>query len=169
MSKAKWHYDFNIISHRGVFSVTKNLSYHKKLEDLPILIQRDGGFYSPQSFDQFIILDSAVGIIKNVKKLGYLCVVISNQPDISRGYLKQTELDKMTDVLYKELYIDDVFYCTHDDSDKCNSRKPAPGLLLQAADKWNINLDKSYMIGDTLKDVEAAKCANVKYFLLNSC
>ena len=44
MSKAKWHYDFNIISHRGVFSVTKNLSYHKKLEDLPILIQRDGGF-----------------------------------------------------------------------------------------------------------------------------
>ena len=44
ISKAKWHYDFNIISHRGVFSVTKNLSYHKKLEDLPILIQRDGGF-----------------------------------------------------------------------------------------------------------------------------
>ena len=131
------------------------------------LIQRDGGFYSPQSFDQFIILDSAVGIIKNVKKLGYLCVVVSNQPDISRGYLKQTELDKMTDVLYKELYIDDVFYCTHDDSDKCNCRKPAPGLLLQAADKWNINLDKSYMIGDTWKDAEAAKCANVKYFLLN--
>ena len=130
------------------------------------LIQRDGGFYSPQSFDQFIILDSAVGIIKNVKKLGYLCVVISNQPDISRGYLKQTELDKMTDVLYKELYIDDVFYCFHAEK-MCDCRKPLPGLIYSAQSKWNIDLTKSVMVGDTEKDSGAARNAGVKFYLLD--
>jgi len=131
------------------------------------LVKRDGGFYSPQSFDQFIVLGAAENVINKLKERGFLCIVVSNQPDISRGYLKQTELDKMTKILFDKLLIDDVLYCVHDNNDACNCRKPAPGLLTRAAKKWNINLDKSYMIGDTWKDAEAAKSANVKYFLLN--
>ena len=86
---------------------------------------------------------------------------------MARGYLNKTELDKMTKVLFNELMIDDVFYCTHDDSDLCNCRKPAPGLFIQAAEKWKIDLQKSYMIGDTWKDTEAAKNANVNSLLLD--
>lgn len=96
-----------------------------------------------------------------------MTIVISNQPDIARGYLKQTELDKMTRILYNDLMIDDVLYCTHDDADNCNCRKPAPGLFFQAAEKWKINLQQSYMVGDTWKDAEAAYNAKVEFLLLN--
>jgi histidinol-phosphate phosphatase family protein len=73
----------------------------------------------------------------------------------------------MTKILYDELLIDDVFYCTHDDSDGCNCRKPNPGLLIQAVEKWNIDLQNSYMVGDTWKDAEAAKNVKVDFMLLN--
>ena len=132
------------------------------------LVQRDGGFYSPQSFDQFKIYDTAKFVINELKQKGFLSIVISNQPDIARGYLKKTELNKMTHHLFDKISIDDVFYCTHDDFDLCNCRKPAPGLIIQAADKWNIDLQNSYMVGDTWKDVEAANNANVKFLLLNA-
>ncbi len=131
------------------------------------LIKRDGGFYSPQSFDQFKIYETAKFVINELKQRGFLSIVVSNQPDIARGYLKQTELNKMTKILYDELLIDDVFYCTHDDSDGCNCRKPAPGLIIKAAEKWNIDLQNSYMVGDTWKDAEAAKNVKVDFMLLN--
>lgn len=132
------------------------------------LIKRDGGFYSPQSFDQFKVFDTAKFVINELKNRKLLSIVISNQPDISRGYMKQTELDKMTKVLYEKLLVDDVFYCTHNDSDKCNCKKPKPGLLMQATEKWNIDLKNSYMVGDTWKDADAAKMANVNFLLLNT-
>ena len=131
------------------------------------LVQRDGGLFSPQTFDQFNIVRNTKVVINKLKKMGFLTIVISNQPDISRGTLKKTELDKITNILLNELMIDDVFYCPHDDSDLCNCRKPAPGLIIQAADKWNIDLQNSYMVGDTWKDAEAAKNANVNFFLLD--
>ena len=132
------------------------------------LIKRDGGFYSPQSFDQFKTYDTAKNVINELKQIGLLSIVVSNQPDISRGHLIQTELDKMTNVLFNKLKIDDVFYCTHDDSDLCTCRKPSPGLLIQASEKWNIDLEKSFMVGDTWKDVAAAKNASVKFLLINT-
>ena len=73
----------------------------------------------------------------------------------------------MTKTLLNELIIDDIFYCIHDDSDLCTCRKPAPGLLVKASEKWNIDLRKSYMVGDTWKDAGAAKNANVKFLLLD--
>ena len=99
--------------------------------------------------------------------LGYLNIVISNQPDIARGLMNINDLDKMTSLLLRQLLIDDVFYCVHDDSDQCNCRKPASGLFFDAAEKWGIDLHSSYMIGDTLKDIQAASKANVKSILLN--
>lgn len=131
------------------------------------LVNRDGGQFSPQEFAQFIIVDAAKIVINKLKKYGFLIIVVSNQPDISRKSLKKIDLDKMTKILYDELMIDDVFYCTHDDSDFCSCRKPAPGLLVQAAEKWNIDLHKSYLLGDTWKDAEAAENAGVNFFLLN--
>ena len=131
------------------------------------LIKRNGSYYSPQRSQDFRIADDAKDVIKHVHEMGYLAIVISNQPDISRGKLKQSELNKMTDMLFEELNLDDVFYCTHDDNNDTGCRKPAPGLFFTAQKKYNIDFKKSFMIGDTWKDVEAAKNANISMILLN--
>ncbi len=131
------------------------------------LVKRDDSFYSPQKITEFAIVDDARRVIKLVHEMGYLVIVISNQPDISRGKLDQSELDKMTDVLFEKLNIDDVFYCTHDDNNDIGCRKPAAGLFFAAQNKYNIDFNKSFMIGDTWKDVEAAKNAGITMVLLD--
>ena len=131
------------------------------------LIKRDGSLYSPQKFSDFTINEESVNTIRKVKELGFMLIVISNQPDISRRKLEQSELDKMTKILLDKTDIDDVFYCTHDDRDNCNCRKPKPGLFHLAQNKYNINFGHSIMVGDTWKDVEAAKNAGIHMFLLD--
>ena len=131
------------------------------------LVKRDGSYYSPQKFEDFKIVSEAKGVVNNVQKMGYLAIVISNQPDITRGKLEQSELDKMTQLLITETKVDDVFYCTHDDNNDTGCRKPAPGLFFSAQKKYNIDFNKSFMIGDTWKDVEAAKNAGISMILVN--
>ena len=131
------------------------------------LIERDGSFYSPQCFDDFEVNADAIKIIQQIKELGFLAIVISNQPDITRGKLEQHEMDKMTQVLFSELKIDDVFYCTHDDNNDIGCRKPKPGLFHLAQQKYNINFNHSIMVGDTWKDVDAARNAKIKMYLLD--
>ena len=131
------------------------------------LVQRDGSFYSPQKFEDFHIVDDAKEVINRVHKMGFLAIVVSNQPDISRGKLAQSDLDKMTDSLYEKLNIDDAFYCIHDDDNDTGCRKPAAGLFFTAQKKYNINFNESFMIGDTWKDVEAAKNARIPMILID--
>jgi D-glycero-D-manno-heptose 1,7-bisphosphate phosphatase len=131
------------------------------------LVKRDGSYYSPQIFEDFKIVQDAKEIIKLVHEIGYLAIVISNQPDIARGKLTQIELDKMTQLLINETNVDDIFYCTHDDNNDIGCRKPAPGLFFTAQKKYNIDFNKSFMIGDTWKDVEAAKNAGISMILLD--
>lgn len=131
------------------------------------LVQRNNSYYSPQKFEDFKMFDDAKEIISKVKQLGYLAIVISNQPDITRNKLDQKELDKMTDILFKHLEVDDVFYCIHDDHNDTGCRKPKRGLFLLAQKKYNINFDDSIMVGDTWKDVEAAKNAGIKMYLID--
>ena len=119
-----------------------------------------------KKFEDFNIITDAKEVVNNVQKMGYLAIVISNQPDITRGKLKQSELDKMTTMLYESICIDDVFYCTHDDGNDIGCRKPAPGLFFSAQKKYNIDFNKSFMIGDTWKDVEAAKNADISMILI---
>ena len=131
------------------------------------LIKRDGSLYSPQKFSDFTINEESVNTIRKVKELGFMAIVISNQPDISRKKLEQSELDKMTKVLLDKIDIDHVFYCTHDDTDNCDCRKPKPDLFHLAQEKYNINFSHSIMVGDTWKDVEAAKNAGIRMFLMD--
>jgi len=130
------------------------------------LVSRDGSFFSPQTFRDFHIVADAKYVVNHVKNKGFLTIVISNQPDISRGKLKQSELDKMSTMLNDKLNIDDIFYCTHDDSNDTGCRKPAPGLFFTAQKKHNINFNESFMIGDTWKDVKAAKNAGIATTIL---
>ncbi len=132
------------------------------------MVPRQGGYYSPRSVTEFLLKDDAVEGIAQAKRFGFLCIVVSNQPDVRRGKMPEDELVKMTELMTSSLDLDDVIYCTHDDDNDTGCRKPEPGMLLQAQDKWDIDLTSSFMVGDTWKDLEAAKRAGVTSLLIDA-
>lgn len=131
------------------------------------LIYRNNGLFSPRKLSDFKISVDSPEFTRFTSSIGYLNIVISNQPDISRGLLKENILNEMTNLLKSNLSLNDVFYCVHDDQDRCDCRKPLAGLIFEAVKKWDINISESYFIGDSWKDIEAAKNANVSFFLLD--
>ena len=129
------------------------------------LVFRDGKYYSPRNINNFKLFNDAEKVIHTIRDKGYLAIIVSNQPDIARGYLKKSVLDEMTKLLFDKLSVDDVFYCMHDDPDVEECRKPAPGLIIKAQKKWGIDLNQSLMVGDTEKDQGAAKKCGRKIYL----
>ncbi|VUX18225.1 D-glycero-beta-D-manno-heptose-1,7-bisphosphate 7-phosphatase [[Ruminococcus] torques] len=151
-----------------------------------IFLDRDGtinkyvGFL--RNIEQFELLSGVSEAIRKINQSGYLAVVVTNQPVIARGEVTYTELqeihNKMETVLGKDgAYLDGIYFCPHH-PDKgfegevkelkinCNCRKPNPGLLLQAASDFNINLEQSWMIGDGKNDIQAGKNAGCKTVLI---
>jgi len=123
---------------------------------------RDNGYFSPRVFKDFKLKRGIKKFLQKVKNLDFLTIVITNQPDIGRGLMKASELKKMHDTIKKSLPIDEIITCPHDDKDECLCRKPKPGMINDASKKWNIDLKKSFVIGDSWKDVGAGKSANCK-------
>ena len=116
---------------------------------------KNGLPFSPPSFNELKILTGVKESIFRLQKLNFICLVVTNQPDVSRGKIEKKTVIKMNNYLKKELKLDDIFVCYHDDHDNCKCRKPKSGLLLEAQKKWNIDIKESYMIGDRWKDIEA--------------
>ncbi len=131
-----------------------------------IVIMRGGKPSSPWQIGEFELLPDVKPALEDFKKLGFLNIVFTNQPDVKRGFIKTEELEKMHRLLLNELPIEEIKYCPHDDSDNCFCRKPKPGMILQAAEKWGIDLKSSYVIGDGQRDIEAGKAAGCKTFLI---
>ena len=132
--------------------------------------------------EDFMLIDGAAEAIQTINRLGYLAIVITNQPVIARGDVSIETLDAIHRKMETELgkhgaYIDALFYCPHH-PDKgfpgerpeykidCECRKPKPGLILQAARQFNIDLDCSYMVGDDIRDVRAGLNAGCKTVFL---
>lgn len=156
----------------------KNLSNKQKA----VFLDRDGtinkyvGFL--RNIDDFELIDGVSEAIKKINQSDYLAVVVTNQPVIARGEVTWQELNeihkKMATLLGKDgAYVDAIYICPHH-PDKgfegerpeykidCDCRKPKPGLLLQAAKDFNIDLSQSIMIGDSDRDVEAGEAAGCK-------
>ena len=112
---------------------------------------------SPNSLSELEILPGVKESISRLKKLNFICLVVTNQPDVQRGKIKKNTIIKMNNFLKKKIELDDIFVCYHDDQDNCNCRKPKPGLLLQASKKWNVDLKKSFLVGDRWRDIQAGK------------
>ncbi len=122
---------------------------------------------SPNSLDEIEILPGVKESILKLKKLNFLCLVVTNQPDVPRGKINKNTVIKMNSFLKKETKLDDIFVCYHDDIDNCNCRKPKPGLLLKASKKWNVELKKSFMIGDRWRDIQAGESVGCKTIYLD--
>jgi D-glycero-D-manno-heptose 1,7-bisphosphate phosphatase len=127
-------------------------------------IIRDGKPHPPSGVDELKIVVGAVDALRDLKQAGFLLIVVTNQPDIARGTQSRVALDAIHKALSEALPLDDFFVCPHDDSNQCDCRKPLPGLLLRAAEKYDVDMSRSFMIGDRWRDVDAgasAGCATV--------
>lgn len=115
----------------------------------------------------FVFATGAVQAFKKLSKTGYKIIVITNQSGIGRKIMTENGLKKIHRWMVQELKkkgarIDGIYYCSHHPDAGCSCRKPMPGLFLRAAKDFNINLSKSWMVGDDKKDILAARRANIK-------
>jgi len=120
---------------------------------------RDGKPYAPTRLVDFRYLPGVPEAITRFRAEGYRVIVVTNQPDLATGKNSPAVIEAMHARLRTELGVDDVLTCPHTDDQNCACRKPKPGLLLQAAEKWDIDLGRSVMVGDRWRDVDAGRAA----------
>jgi len=123
---------------------------------------------SPLLPAQFQVNASAKEPLHLLKASGFVLIATTNQPWISRGSLTRWELDRMHRLLLKQLPLDDILVCPHEETDRCPCRKPRPGLFTEAAFKWQLDLDRSFVISDKWQDAEAAMNCGCLSLLLKS-
>jgi D-glycero-D-manno-heptose 1,7-bisphosphate phosphatase len=158
--------------------IKRNLSIKQKA----VFLDRDGTINKYAGFlnciDDFFLLENVAEAIRMINQSGYLAIVITNQPVIARGELSWEQLveihNKMETLLGNAgAYVNDIFCCPHhphsgyagertEYKKECECRKPKPGMLLNAARKYNIDLRESWMIGDSINDIEAGQNAGCK-------
>ena len=174
--KIKKDFELGIISQ-------KNLNKKQKA----IFLDRDGtvnvykGFITKK--EQIELIEGVADKIKKLNERGYLVIIITNQPVIARGECTLEELEEIHNRIETLLglqgaYIDDIFFCPHHPDKgfkgerkeykiQCECRKPKAGLFYQAQKKYNIDLSKSIMIGDSISDIEAGKLAGCRTIWCN--
>ena len=133
------------------------------------IINRDIGYLF--KIKDFVFLDGIFDACNYFQNAGYLIIIITNQSGIARGYYNEEDFHQLTHWMLKKflangITINDIFFCPHAPNDGCNCRKPEPGLIQDAIQKYNINLTKSWMIGDKESDVKAANIAGITNTIL---
>jgi D-glycero-D-manno-heptose 1,7-bisphosphate phosphatase len=130
------------------------------------IVERDGRPGSPRSLMEFRLVDD-LHCVQRLKDAGLLIFVITNQPDVTRGHVTLDLLDAMLTEISRRVSIDDHRTCPHVDSDACACRKPRPGMILDLAQHWHVNLVHSFVIGDMWRDMEAARSAGCTPVLIS--
>lgn len=135
---------------------------------------------SPANPDEFRLNPRVGQSVRRIKEMGFLTIVVSNQPGVAKGRFTPSLLDAVTDKMHAELArsqarLDGVYYCLHHPHAlleeyrfTCVCRKPKPGLLLQAAQEWHIDLASSYVIGDGLTDMLAGQFVGTTNIFISS-
>jgi D-glycero-D-manno-heptose 1,7-bisphosphate phosphatase len=125
-----------------------------------------------KNIDEFVFENLIFDILKFLKEKEYLLILITNQQGVGKNLMSLDELTKIHKYMQEMFFInsgfelDDIFFCTDLKNSGSLRRKPAPGMILEAIEKWNINPSESYMIGDSISDVIAGKKAGTKTILL---
>jgi D-glycero-D-manno-heptose 1,7-bisphosphate phosphatase len=123
--------------------------------------------YPPTSLQEVVIAAEVEPALRRLKSCGFLLLVVTNQPDVSRGSSSKDKIEEIHRFLSDRLPLDDFFVCYHDDSDGCLCRKPLPGLLFRAALQYDVNLTTSYLIGDRWRDIDAGAAAGCRTILID--
>jgi D-glycero-D-manno-heptose 1,7-bisphosphate phosphatase len=128
---------------------------------------RDGKPYPPQTLDSLEVLAGVPEALLRLREAGFRLIVVTNQPDVARGVQTREMVEAMHEKLASELAVDEVLTCYHD-GDACDCRKPKPGALLDAARRHGVVLDRSFMIGDRWRDIEAGQGAGCQCLFVDN-
>ena len=140
-----------------------------------IFLDRDGVINKEVHYlhkiEDFEFIDGVFKICQYLNMLGYKIIVITNQSGISRGYYNETDFEILSNWMVDEfkkndIKILDIFHCPHLPDSNCKCRKPKPGMLLAAKDKYNIDMQNSWLIGDKEDDIIAAKNSDITNTIL---
>ena len=121
---------------------------------------------SPKKLKDLRLKKNILTISKYLKKKKYLLLMITNQPDVSRGINTKKNVNEINNYIKKKINLDDIYVC-FSKNDKNFRRKPNPGMLIEAKKKWKINMKKSFIIGDRMKDMIAGKKVGLKTILFS--
>ena len=130
-------------------------------------VVRNGKPYPPASAAELLLAPDAETALQELKAHGFLLLVVTNQPDVAKGITTRAAVEEINRKLTSKLPVDDVFVCFHQDKDQCDCRKPKPGMILQGAGKYNVDLAESFMVGDRWRDVEAGQNAGCRTVFLD--
>lgn len=119
----------------------------------------DGRPYPPEDV---VLLPGVAEACRALSGAGLKLIVVTNQPDVARGTVSLAAVEAINDRLRAALPLDEVVVCPHDDPDGCDCRKPRPGMITQAAARWDVDLERSVTVGDRWRDVEAGRCAGTR-------
>ena len=123
------------------------------------VVFRDGKPTSPRSLAEFRLEPDIGRPLERLRACGFRLFAVTNQPDIARGFLDLQTLEQFHRQLMAQLPIEEVCVCPHDDRDCCRCRKPKPGMLITVAARADIDLVRSFVIGDSWRDAQAARAA----------
>ena len=152
--------------------IKKNTNIHSRSDVRAIFLDRDGtiNINEPEyihTIKDFKFITGAISALKKLSKTDYKVIIVSNQSGIARGYYNQKDLEilhnwMLSEFKKKSIRIDKIYYCPHGPDDNCSCRKPKIGMFLEAVKDFDINLSKSWFIGDDKRDVIAGREANIK-------
>lgn len=132
-------------------------------------IVRDGKPYPPRSADEFQLLPGVVEGCRELREAGFVLVVATNQPDVGRGTQRRETVEAMHARLRELLPIDrvEVAYDAGDEAPPSGFRKPAPGMLLRAARELDLDLERSWMVGDRWRDIDCGRAAGCRTIFID--
>ncbi|MGZ3790391.1 MAG: D-glycero-alpha-D-manno-heptose-1,7-bisphosphate 7-phosphatase [Bacteriovorax sp.] len=130
------------------------------------LVMKDGVGRAPYTLEDFELFPGVEEACLKLKDSDFLTIVVTNQPDVARGWVSRESVDLINNKILEILPLTDIRICFHTSVDKCLCRKPEPGMLLEAALEWGVDLKQSYMIGDRYSDISAGVSAGCKTILV---
>ncbi|MBX7220712.1 MAG: HAD family hydrolase [Blastocatellia bacterium] len=128
---------------------------------------RNGIPHPPATLAELEILPGVPEALERLAAGRFWLLVVTNQPDVARGQQQQSVVEAINQALSSQLPLDGFFTCFHDNADACPCRKPKPGLILEAARQFEINLAASFLVGDRWSDIVAGAAAGCRTILLD--
>jgi D-glycero-D-manno-heptose 1,7-bisphosphate phosphatase len=128
---------------------------------------RAGKSFPPDRLEDFEILPGVAEACARLKQAGYRLIVVTNQPDVASGKQTRAVVESMHAAMTAALPIDAVFTCYHRDEDACACRKPKPGMLLAAAQRFGLDLANCHLVGDRSRDILAGQSAGCRCFFID--
>lgn len=126
------------------------------------IVIRDGIVSSPRTVAEFVVREDFVEFYKFVQSLPLRLFVVSNQPDVSRGFIHRSDLEEIVTAMNARFKFTEIVHCVHDDKHLCDCRKPKPGMILDILQRHNLRADEAIIIGDSYKDILAGKAAGIQ-------